>query len=166
MVGDCFAALAMTEWSTMKLAPPFELPDATGKTVKLSDFRGKKVVLYFYPKDNTPGCTKEACDFRDLKRKFDANETVIIGISPDSSKSHQKFQDKYKLPFLLLSDEKREVSKLYGVYKKKSFLGKSYMGIERSTFIIDEQGKLVEELRKVKVLGHGKDVLQKVSSEK
>jgi len=118
--------------------------------------------LYFYPKDNTPGCTREACDFRDAKAQFDAAGAVIIGVSADGAKSHDKFAKKYNLPFLLLSDPDHAVAELYGVWKDKSLMGKLGFGIERSTFLIDEDGKLVNEFRKVKVDGHVDVVLNLV----
>ena len=135
-------------------APDFTLTDADGEKHKLSDFKGKKVVLYFYPRDNTPGCTQEACDFRDQKKAFDKTETVIIGVSPDSEKSHQNFRSKYDLPFLLLSDPDKKVADKYGVFKEKNMYGKKVMGIERSTFLINEAGKITKEIRKVSVKGH------------
>lgn len=142
-----------------KKAPDFELPSNVGKTVKLSDFIGKNVVLYFYPKDMTPGCTTESCDFRDYHSEFTDLNTVILGVSPDSVDSHNKFIDKYGLPFLLLADEQHKVAELYDVWKLKKNFGKEYMGIERSTFIIDEEGKLVKEWRKVRVADHVKEAL-------
>ena len=143
-------------------APAFSLFDADGKKHKLSDFLGKKVILYFYPKDNTSGCTKEACSFRDSISDFKAENAVIIGISPDSQKSHQNFRKKYELPFILLSDSDKKVAEKYGVYKEKKMYGKSFMGIERSTFFIDEKGQLSEEWRKVKVTGHVELVLDMI----
>ncbi|QTM98391.1 thioredoxin-dependent thiol peroxidase [Sediminibacillus dalangtanensis] len=143
-----------------KLAPDFALKANTGETVKLSDFQGKNVVLYFYPKDNTPGCTTEACDFRDNHQRFADLDAVILGVSPDSEASHQKFQEKYDLPFQLLVDEDHKVAESYGVWKLKKNFGKEYMGIERSTFIIDKQGTLQKEFRKVKVQGHVEEALE------
>jgi len=144
----------MSELKIGNKAPDFSLPDADGNIVKLSDFRGKKVILYFYPKDNTSGCTREACDFRDATPRFDAADAVIVGVSPDSEASHRKFRDKYDLPFVLLADADKKVADLYGVYQEKNMCGKKSMGIVRSTFVIDENGKLAEEMRKVKVDGH------------
>lgn len=141
------------------LAPDFNLNSQDGKKISLKNFRGKKVVLYFYPKDMTPGCTKEACSFRDNYESIMAKGAIVLGISADSVESHRKFREKFKLPFDLLSDETKEVSKLYGVWKQKSFLGKKFMGIERSTFIIDEKGKILAIFRKVKVNGHTEEVL-------
>ncbi len=143
-------------------APAFKLPSTDGRIISLNDFAGKKIVLYFYPKDMTPGCTTEACSFRDNYSEIQKRGAVILGISADSIQSHQKFSDKYELPFLLLSDENKDVSKAYGVWKQKSFLGKKYLGIERSTFIIDEEGKIKTIFRKVKVAGHTEEVLQNI----
>ncbi len=140
-------------------APEFTLPDEKGEPVSLKKFRGRKVVLYFYPRDNTPGCTREACSFRDNLARVRRKGAEILGISADSAASHQKFIRKYDLPFTLLSDETREVIKAYGVWKQKSFLGKKFMGIERSTFIIDEAGKIVHIFPGVKVAGHADEVL-------
>ncbi|WP_078552178.1 thioredoxin-dependent thiol peroxidase [Bacillus alkalicellulosilyticus] len=141
-------------------APDFTLPSQTGEDVSLSDFRGKHVVLYFYPKDMTPGCTTQACDFRDKHESFADVNAVIIGISPDPVARHQKFIEKYDLPFLLLADEEQKAAQLYDVWKLKKNFGKEYMGIERSTFIIDKDGKLVKEWRKVKVKDHVEEALQ------
>ncbi|WP_026573526.1 thioredoxin-dependent thiol peroxidase [Bacillus sp. UNC438CL73TsuS30] len=135
-------------------APDFELEASNGEKVKLSDFRGTNVVVYFYPKDMTPGCTTEACDFRDRIQDFTDVDAVILGISPDPIDKHQKFIEKYGLPFLLLADTAHTVAESFDVWKLKKNFGKEYMGIERSTFIIDKQGKLVKEWRKVQVKGH------------
>lgn len=143
-----------------QMAPDFELPASNGKTVKLSDFRGKHVVLYFYPKDMTPGCTTEACDFRDFHEQFVQSDTVILGVSPDPLDRHRKFIEKHGLPFFLLADEEHKVAELYGVWKLKKNYGKEYMGIERSTFVIDKEGKVVKEWRKVRVKGHVEEALQ------
>ena len=140
-------------------APDFNLTDADGNQVRLSDFRGRKVVLYFYPKDDTPGCTLEACDFRDHQPTFDRAGAVILGVSPDDRDSHGKFREKYGLPFRLLSDPERKVATAYGVYKEMERHGKTSMGIERSTFLIDENGVLAKAIRKVKVDGHVEEVL-------
>ena len=140
-------------------APDFSLPSGTGETLALKSLRGKQVVLYFYPKDDTPGCTKEACGFRDDITRIEPANTVVLGVSTDDLTSHQKFSKKYGLPFTLLSDENAAVSKAYGVYKQKSMYGKTYWGIERSTFVIDERGKLKAVFPKVKVEGHVEDVM-------
>ncbi|MBI2185243.1 MAG: thioredoxin-dependent thiol peroxidase [Thaumarchaeota archaeon] len=145
-------------------APNFTLPDQEGKPVKLSDYQGKKIVLYFYPKDDTPGCTKEACGFRDSFSVIKQKGAVILGVSRDDQNSHQKFISKYSLPFTLLSDKEAEVSKTYGVYKLKNQYGREYWGIERSTFIIDEQGKIKKAFRGVKVDNHTQEVLQALES--
>lgn len=142
--------------------PDFTLPASNGNQVSLSDFRGRKVVLYFYPKDMTPGCTQESCDFRDYNPQIETAGAVILGISPDDLKSHGKFIDKHGLPFTLLSDADNEVSGLFGVWKLKKMYGKEYMGIERSTFLIDETGTLIKEWRKVKVAGHAVEVLNAI----
>jgi len=141
-------------------APTFTLPDSDGKKVSLKDFAGKKVVLYFYHKDNTPGCTKEACAFRDEFPNFKKLKTAVIGVSADSVESHKKFGGKYELPFILLSDVDKKVLEKYGVWKEKSMYGKKYMGIERTTFVIDESGKILKIFPKVKVAGHAEEVLK------
>ncbi|NNG67495.1 thioredoxin-dependent thiol peroxidase [Caldanaerobacter subterraneus] len=143
-----------------KKAPDFVLPDADGRQVSLSDFLGKNVVLYFYPKDNTPGCTKEAVAFRDSIKAIEVKNAVVIGISLDDETSHRKFIEKYSLPFVLLSDKEAKVSTEYGVYKEKNMYGKRKMGIERSTFIIDSKGIVRKIFRKVKVDGHVDQVLK------
>ena len=144
-------------------APDFTLADADGNSVKLSDFKGKKVVLYFYPKDDTPGCTKEACGFRDAQNEYGEANAVVIGVSPDSENSHQRFRDKYDLPFHLLADPDRQAIEAYEVWKEKNMYGKKYMGVERSTFIIDEAGMVQEILRKVKVEGHVQAVISSLA---
>jgi thioredoxin-dependent peroxiredoxin len=141
-------------------APDFELLASNGKTVKLSDFRGKNVVLYFYPKDMTPTCTTQACDFRDYHNKFKRQKTVILGISTDPVTRHQKFIEKYELPFLLLADEDHKVAEQYGVWQLKKTFGKEYMGIVRSTFVIDKEGNIAKEWRNVRVKGHVEEALQ------
>ena len=141
-------------------APAFSAPDQSGKTISLSDFAGKKVVLYFYPKDDTPGCTVEACSFRDDHAAFKKKGAVVIGVSPDSAKSHTKFIEKFTLPFTLLSDTDHKIVEAYGVWVEKSMYGKKYMGVERSTFVIDEKGKLSAIYRKVKPAEHTTDVLE------
>jgi peroxiredoxin Q/BCP len=141
-------------------APDFALPDQDRTRIRLKDLKGKQVVLYFYPKDDTPGCTKEACGFRDAIKPIQKINTVVLGVSTDDDASHQKFIRKYGLPFSLLSDEDAAVSKAYGVYKQKSMYGKTYWGIERSTFIIDETGKIKAVFLKVKVDGHLDEVME------
>lgn len=140
-------------------APDFKLLGSDKKEHKLSDYINKKVILYFYPKDNTPGCSREAQDFKESIKDFTDNNTIIIGISRDSIKSHDKFIEKYDLPFLLLSDEEETVCNLYGVLKEKTMFGKKSFGIERSTFLIDENGIIKKIYRKVKVAGHVEEVL-------
>ncbi|MBX3007579.1 MAG: thioredoxin-dependent thiol peroxidase [Melioribacteraceae bacterium] len=140
-------------------APNFTLPDSEGIKVSLSDFKDQNVILYFYPKDMTSGCTQEACDFRDLFPKFEKMNAVIIGISIDSVAMHKKFVEKYDLPFILLADEDKKVVEKYGVWKEKSMYGKKYMGIERTTFIIGTDGKIKRIFPKVKVAGHADEVL-------
>ncbi|MEH7331621.1 thioredoxin-dependent thiol peroxidase [Neobacillus drentensis] len=142
-----------------KLAPDFTLNANNGETITLSQLKGKNVVLYFYPKDMTPGCTTEACDFRDQYQEFNDVNAVILGISPDPVDRHQKFVEKYGLPFLLLADTDHKVAEAYDVWKLKKNFGKEYMGIERSTFIIDKDGKVVKEWRKVQVKGHVEEAL-------
>ena len=141
-------------------APEFSLPDQHGKPVALKSLKGKQLVLYFYPKDDTPGCTKESCDFRDVESQIVRAGATILGVSLDGKESHQKFIKKFGLPFPLLSDEDAAVSKAYGVYKEKSMYGKKYWGIERSTFVIDPDGKVKAVFRKVKVDGHADEVLK------
>ncbi len=142
-----------------KKAPDFKLQNQDGKTISLKDFKGKNVILYFYPKDNTSGCTKEACNFRDEFPKFNNVDAVILGVSPDSVASHKKFAEKYDLPFSLLSDEDKNVLETYGVWKEKSMYGRKYMGVERTTVVIDENGKIKKIFPKVKVDGHNKELL-------
>lgn len=154
----------MAEVQVGQRVTDFRLPATNGEEVALSDFKGQKVVIYFYPKDMTPGCTTEACDFRDVHSQFKDYNAVVIGISPDDLKSHDKFIAKHDLPFLLLSDEDHEVAEMFGVWKLKKNFGKEYMGIERSTFVVDEEGKLAKEWRKVKVKDHVQDVLNFVKT--
>ena len=142
-----------------KKAPDFKLKNQDGETISLKDLKGKNVVLYFYPKDNTSGCTKEACNFRDEFPKFKNVDAVILGVSPDSVASHKKFAEKYDLPFNLLSDEEKKVLEQYGVWQEKSMYGKKYMGVVRTTVVIDENGKVRKIFPKVKVDGHNKEVL-------
>lgn len=140
-------------------APDFTLPADDGKKVSLSDYLGRKVVLYFYPKDGTPGCTREAIEFRDLIKEFEKEDIVILGVSKDSVNSHQKFKQKHALPFTLLSDSEGKVLDLYGVWKKRSLYGRTFLGTERTTFLIDEVGLVEKVHRKVKVKGHAKACL-------
>lgn len=140
-------------------APDFTAETDSGETVSLKEFRGKQVVLYFYPKDDTTGCTKEACDFRDNFARIKRKGVVVLGVSPDTVKSHVKFKNKYELPFALVSDPDKKICMLYDVWKEKSMYGRKYMGVERSTFLIDEQGKLKAIWRKVKVSGHVDEVI-------
>ena len=139
-------------------APSLSLPDQSGEQVNLKDFTGKQVVLYFYPKDDTPGCTKESCDYPDAFTPIKKAGAVVLGVSLDGKESHQKFIKKFDLPFPLLSDEEAIVSKAYGCYKEKNMYGRKYWGIERSTFVIDKAGKLKAIFRKVKVDGHVTEV--------
>ncbi len=141
------------------VAPDFSTTDAEGRNVSLKDFRGEKVVLYFYPKDDTPGCTKEACSFRDAFSEFNKRGIKILGVSPDKEASHKKFADKYKLPFTLLADTDHSIANAYGTYSQKKFMGRTYMGIIRTTFLIDEQGKIKKVFEKVKPEEHARDVL-------
>lgn len=140
-------------------APELGIPDQDGQPVTLKELKGKQVVLYFYPKDNTPGCTQESCDFRDSVAPIKKAGAVILGVSLDSQASHQKFIKKFSLPFPLLSDTEKTAAQAYGVYKEKSMYGKKYWGIERSTFVIDRDGRLKRIFRKVKIDGHVDEVL-------
>lgn len=140
-------------------APEFEAPNQDGETVKLSDFRGKKVVLYFYPKDNTSGCTAQACNLRDNYADLQSAGYEVIGVSKDSVKSHEKFVAKQELPFTLISDEDTSINQAYGVWKEKSMYGKKYMGTARTTFIIDEEGKISDIIEKVKTKDHTAQIL-------
>ena len=141
-----------------KKAPDFSLVNEKGETVQLKDYQGKNVILYFYPKDMTPGCTTEACDFRDKYEDFSHLNAVVLGVSPDDTKKHMKFIDKHGLPFSLLVDEDHAVAEAYGVWVLKKMYGREYMGIERSTFLIDGEGKLVKQWRKVRVKNHIEEV--------
>jgi peroxiredoxin Q/BCP len=142
-----------------KPAPDFQLSSDTGETVKLSDFRGKQVVVYFYPKDDTPGCTTQACGIRDAYGEFEREGAVVLGISPDDESSHARFKDKYNLPFTLLADEGHHVADEFGVWGEKSFAGRKYMGVERSTFVVAEDGTVKKVFRNVKPASHADDVL-------
>ena len=143
-----------------KIAPAFSLPDGEEKKVSLKELSGKKAVIYFYPRDMTSGCTVEACDFRDSFPDFNKLGVEVFGISADPVSSHKKFADKYNLPFRLLSDESKVVLQKYGVWKEKSMYGKKYMGIERTTFLIDENKKILKIFPKVKVKGHIEEILK------
>ena len=143
-----------------KKAPAIKLKNQDGKTVSLNDFNDQNIVLYFYPKDNTSGCTKEACNFRDEFPMFGKLDAVILGVSPDSVESHKRFAEKYNLPFDLLSDEKKEVVQKYDVWKEKNMYGRKYMGVVRSTFIIDKNKKIRKIFSKVKVADHNKEVME------
>ena len=147
-----------------KPAPDFELKSDSGETIKLSDLQGKPVVLYFYPKDDTPGCTKQACEIRDRWGEFERAGAVVLGVSPDDERSHVKFKEKYGLPFALLADTGHATAEDYGVWKEKSYAGKTYMGVERSTFVIDADGNVAKELRNVKPDTHADVVLAALSS--
>lgn len=147
-------------------APQFTLADQDGKDVSLSDFLGKKVVLYFYPKDNTPGCTRQACAFRENYEAFQAKNTVVIGISKDSSPSHRRFAEKYDLPFVLLSDPELQAIQAYGVWQEKKLYGKVSMGVVRSTYLIDEQGMIEKVMTKVKPDTNAGDLLAYLDAEK
>ncbi len=148
----------------MRQGPDFKCPATGDQTIHLKSLRGKKVVIYFYPKDSTPGCTTEGQDFRDLHAKFKRQNAVILGVSRDSLASHEKFKAKQKFPFELLSDSDESLCRKYDVIKEKTLYGRKFMGIERSTFLIDERGKLREEWRKVKVKGHAAKVLEAVKN--
>ena len=141
------------------IAPDFTLPADGGGEITLSDYRGQQVVLYFYPKDDTPGCTTEACNFRDDYSDILAAGAVVLGVSPDSVKSHDKFKDKFELPFPLLSDPDHKVAELYGAWGEKKMFGKTYMGILRSTFVIDREGKIVKVFPRVRPKNHSQEVL-------
>lgn len=144
-------------------APDFTLPDQHGQPVTLSKLRGKPVVLYFYPKDDTSGCTKQACAFRDARADYEAAGAVVLGVSPDSVASHQKFATKHELPFTLLADTEKTVCEAYGVWKEKSMYGRKYMGVERTTFVIGKDGKIAQIFPKVKVAGHAEAVLKAIA---
>jgi peroxiredoxin Q/BCP len=147
-----------------KKAPNFKLPATGDQTLSLADFKGKNLVIYFYPKDNTPGCTTEGQDFRDHFKQFQKHNTEILGVSRDSIRTHENFRKKHEFPFDLLSDVDEEMCKAFDVIKQKKLYGREYMGIERSTFLIDAQGKLKQEWRKLKVKGHVEEVLEAVKA--
>lgn len=140
-------------------APAFTATDADGRKVSLKDFRGERVVLYFYPKDDTPGCTKEACSFRDAFSEYKKRGIKVLGVSPDNEASHKKFAAKFKLPFTLLADPDHSISDAYGTYGEKKFMGRKYMGVKRTTFLIDEKGKIKKIFEKVKPEEHAREVL-------
>jgi len=141
-------------------APAFKTTDQNGELVSLKDLRGRKVVLYFYPKDDTPGCTKEACSFRDAYSKFKKKDITVLGVSPDKEASHKKFVTKYQLPFTLLADTDHAIAEAYGVWGEKKFMGRTYMGVHRTTFLIDEKGKIRKIFEKVKPEDHSSEVLE------
>jgi len=145
-------------------APAFTAKNTNGETVRLKDLRGQKVVLYFYPKDDTPGCTKQACSFRDAFADFKKLGIKVLGVSPDSEASHQKFTAKYKLPFALLADPDHAIADAYGVWGEKKFMGRTYMGVKRITFLIDEKGKIKKIFEKVKPGEHAAEVLEAFES--
>ncbi|SFF14191.1 peroxiredoxin Q/BCP [Paenibacillus algorifonticola] len=153
----------MTQVQIGQQVENFTLPASNGKDVSLQDYKGKKLVIYFYPRDMTPGCTTESCDFRDFNGQFKTFNTEVIGISPDDLASHDQFIAAHELPFLLLSDTENQVAEQFGVWKLRSRNGEEFMGIERSTFLIDEEGKLVKEWRSVVVEGHVQEVLEAAS---
>jgi thioredoxin-dependent peroxiredoxin len=140
-------------------APDFTLPSDSGESVTLSGLRGRPVVLYFYPKDDTPGCTAQACGIRDAWGEFEARGAVVLGVSPDNESSHVRFKEKYELPFALLADTDHKTAEEYGVWVEKRYAGKTYMGVERSTFVIDADGNVAKELRRVKPDTHADEVL-------
>jgi peroxiredoxin Q/BCP len=144
-------------------APAIALDTDAGEPFTLSSLKGKNVVLYFYPKADTPGCTKESCEFRDTSKKFTKADTVIVGVSPDPSKAQAKFKEKFDLPFVLLADVEHKTCDDYGVWKEKSMYGKKYMGVERTTFVIDPKGKIKKIFPKVKVEGHAEEVLAAIA---
>jgi peroxiredoxin Q/BCP len=142
------------------VAPNFAAKNANGEAVRLKDLRGQRVVLYFYPRDDTPGCTKEACSFRDAFADFKKRDIKVLGVSVDSEASHKKFTAKYKLPFTLLADPDHPIADAYGVYGEKKFMGRTYMGVKRMTFLIDEKGKIKKVFEKVKPEAHALEVLE------
>ena len=144
-------------------APDLELESDTGDRVKLADFRGKTVVLYFYPKDDTPGCTTEACEFRDTYDRFRDQGVEVVGVSPDPVDSHQKFKSKHELPFPLLADTEHELAEAYGVWGEKKNMGRTYMGVTRSTFVIDPEGKVVKAMVGIKPAGHAAQILDQLA---
>ncbi|HEY7751226.1 MAG TPA: thioredoxin-dependent thiol peroxidase [Ignavibacteriaceae bacterium] len=159
LISEKFMALQVGD-----IAPSVRLKNQDDKLVSLEDFKGQNIVLYFYPEDDTPGCTKEACSFRDNFPKFGKLTAVVLGVSPDSVKSHKKFVEKYKLPFTLLSDESKEVIFKYDLWHEKSMFGRKYMGVIRTTIIIDKNGRISHIFSKVKVEGHEEEVFQALES--
>jgi peroxiredoxin Q/BCP len=147
-----------------KPAPDFELKSDSGQNIKLSDLRGKQVVLYFYPKDDTPGCTTQACGIRDVYGELESAGAVVLGVSPDDERSHVRFKEKFDLPFTLLADEEHKLADEYGVWAEKKYMGRTYWGVERSTFVIDEAGNVKRVMRKVKPDTHADDVLATLRS--
>ncbi len=145
-------------------APDFELTSDAGEQVRLSQFRGKPVVLYFYPRDDTPGCTAQACGIRDSYEDFEQRGAVVLGVSPDEESSHVKFKQKYGLPFTLLADPDHDVAEKYGVWGERKYMGKTYMGVERSTFLIDEDGRVAKVMRRVKPDTHASQVLEALAA--
>ncbi len=141
-------------------APAFKTTDQNGESVSLKDLRGQKVVLYFYPKDDTPGCTKEACSFRDAYSKFKKKDITVLGVSPDKEAAHKKFVTKYQLPFTLLADTDHSIAEAYGVWGEKKFMGRTYLGVHRTTFLIDEKGKIRKIFEQVKPEDHASEVLE------
>lgn len=152
----------MSKLNVGDLAPDFKLLNQDGESISLDQYKGKKVIIYFYPKDNTPGCTSEACNFRDNYKYWMEKGYVILGISPDGQASHKKFQEKYDLPFPLLSDENKETIKAYGAWGLKKLYGREYEGLIRSTFIVDEEGKIAEIFMKVKTKEHTEQIIKKL----
>jgi peroxiredoxin Q/BCP len=150
----------MSELSVGAPAPAFSLPDQSGKTISLADLAGRTVIIYFYPKDDTPGCTAEACSFRDSHDLLEERGVTVLGVSPDSVASHAKFAAKFHLPFPLLADEGHKIAEAYGVWAEKSMYGKKYLGVERSTFVIDGMGRIAAIHRKVKAAEHAGDLLK------
>jgi len=151
--------------SAGNLAPDFTLQDETGTPQSLSDYRGKSVVLYFYPKDDTPGCTKEACNFRDDYSAYEGSDVVILGVSPDTPASHAKFKSKHGLPFSLLADTEREFCQMYGVWGRKKYMGREYDGVLRTTFLIDSEGKIIKVFENVKPADHSREILEALTLE-